>query len=189
MFGASTSRSRCNRGPITAANTKPGYTGRQVDHVTTGVVQGAVRREVAAAPDQERIHRIYAGDPEGHVGDPRLEVDPPKHRAEREDRRDRSEHELEVDERGLGEVERRAFGDRLNFRLALLTDVAEHATRFAEERPQEAVLPEDPRATVRDRMTEAHLERPQHHTMSVTQNATNVSIIAFTDQRFCMTPP
>ncbi len=33
------------------------------------------------------------------------------------------------------------------------------------------------------------LNAHRHHTISVTQNATNVSIIAFTDQRFCMTPP
>src|ERR1700722_8142448 len=33
------------------------------------------------------------------------------------------------------------------------------------------------------------LNAQRHQTMSVTQNATNVSIIALTDQRFCITPP
>ena len=33
------------------------------------------------------------------------------------------------------------------------------------------------------------LNAHRHQTISVTQNATNVSIMALTDQRFCMTPP
>ena len=48
---------------------------------------------------------------------------------------------------------------------------------------------EDARAAVRDRRAEAHLEGPQHQAISATQNATNVSIMLLTDQRFCITPP
>ncbi len=33
------------------------------------------------------------------------------------------------------------------------------------------------------------LNAHRHQTISVTQNATNVSIMLLTDQRFCMTPP
>ena len=78
-----------------------GDAGREVDDVATGVVQRAVVAEEAAAPDQERVDRVHERDPQRHERDPGLEVDPPEHRAEHQDRRDRREHELEVDQRRL----------------------------------------------------------------------------------------
>ncbi len=58
LFGASTSRSRCSRGPITQAATKPGDAGGEVDHVTTGEVDRALLGEEATAPDQEGVDRV-----------------------------------------------------------------------------------------------------------------------------------
>src|ERR1700704_4561021 len=69
LFGASTSRSRCSRGPITAAGTTPGRPAprggaepgdacRQVDHVTAGEVDGTVLGEIPTTPDEEGVDRV-----------------------------------------------------------------------------------------------------------------------------------
>ncbi len=134
---------------------EPRYARREVDHVATRVVQCAVSREVAAAPDQERVDRVHECDPQHHVGDPRLQVDPPEHRAKHQDRGDRGEHELEVHERGLREVERWPFGDRRDARLGLL---GPRAPSTLPGLPDECVEEAFPRP---DRMAEAHLEGPQ----------------------------
>ena len=42
---------------------------------------------------------------------------------------------------------------------------------------------------MRDRVPKPILNAHRHQTTSVTQNATKVSIMLFTDQRFCITPP
>ena len=103
-----------------ARETRPDHPGgdeardarREMDDVAAAEVDRAVLGEPAAAPDQEGVDRVDAGRPEQDEGDPGLEVDAAEHRAEHQDRRDRREHELEVDERRLREVEhaRRSSG-------------------------------------------------------------------------------
>ena len=111
-------------------------------------------REVPAAPDQEGVDRVHERDPHEHERNPRLEVDPAEHRPEHQDRCDPREHELEVHERGHREVERGAFRDRRDDRLALLRSRREHRPRLTPEGVEEAF-------SVADRRAEAHLEAPQ----------------------------
>ena len=128
-----------------------------MDHVAAAEVDGAVLREPAAAPDQKRIDRVDAADPEDDEGDPRLEIHAAEHRAEHQDRGDRREHELEVDERRLRKVEHAGSAEVRDLRLALQLLVIQHGARLAEEVVPEARLPAD-----RDRAAEAHLERVEH---------------------------
>ena len=78
-----------------------GHAGREVDHVAAAEVQRALAGPEAAAPEQERVHRVGERDPQRHEDQPDLELDPPDHAADEQDRRDRREHELEVDQRAL----------------------------------------------------------------------------------------
>ena len=70
------------------------------------------------------------------------------------------EHELEVHERGLREMERRARRDRRDHRLTLLGGVPEHAPGSPQHVPKKPLVPKIPDRSG-DRVAEAHLERPQ----------------------------
>ena len=110
--------------------------GREVDDVAAGEVDSALLREPAAAPDQEGVDRVDAGRPEHDERDPRLEVHAAEHRAEHQDRRDRREHELEVDERRLREVD--LPGIRRDLPLSLQVVRTQHRPRLTEEVVEEA---------------------------------------------------
>src|SRR5215472_10678534 len=84
-----------------------GYARRQVNHVAAAEVQCALLRPEAAAPQQERVHRIGEGDPQRYEDQPDLEADPADHAPDEQDRRDRGEHELEIDQGPLREPELR----------------------------------------------------------------------------------
>jgi len=128
---------------------EPGHARRQVDDVAAAEVQRAVRRPPAAAPQQERVHRVGKGDPERDEDQPDLEADPADHAADEQDRGDRGEHELEVDQRPLRESEfRHQPVQRRDLRLSLLGRGTHHGSRLTEEGT-------DPRRA------EPHLEGPQ----------------------------
>ncbi len=55
--------------------------------------------------------------------------------------------------------------------------------------PRKPFVPNTPEPLCATGLPKPILNAHRHHTMSVTQNATNVSIMLFTDQRFCITPP
>ena len=84
--------------------------GGQVDDVTTGVVDGALVRPVAAAPDQHGVDRVDERRPQRDEDDPDLDLDAAEDATEEQQRRDRGEHELEVEQRcrGLAQRQRRA---------------------------------------------------------------------------------
>jgi hypothetical protein len=84
-----------------------GHASRQVNDVTTGEVQCALAGPEAAAPQQESVNGIGKRDPQRYEDHPDLELDPPDHAADEQDRRDRGKHELEVDQRALREPELR----------------------------------------------------------------------------------
>jgi hypothetical protein len=116
-----------------------------------------VLREEAAAPEQEGVHRVADRDPQQHERDPRPEAHPSQHAAERQNRRDRGKHELEVDERCLREMEAAWFADQRYVRYSLLTVRPQDAAWDPDEVPEEtAVRPEDV-----SRVAEAHVESPQ----------------------------
>src|SRR5260370_41460184 len=104
--------------------------------------------EEAAAPDQERVNAVHAGDPQGAERKPRLEVHPAEHRSQSQDRRDRRENELEVDERRLGE---RLRPDERDHPLSLELLVTEDRSGLAEE-----VLEEPTRVAGASRTTGAY---------------------------------
>ncbi len=70
--------------------------GRDVDDVTAGVVEGAEDGEVAAAPDGVGDDAVGEGEPEGDVDDPSEEVHAAEERAGCQDEGDGCEDELEV---------------------------------------------------------------------------------------------
>src|SRR4029077_9146814 len=115
--------------------------------VAAGEVDHAVLREPAAAPDQEGVDRVDQTRPEDDERNPGLEVHATEHGAEDQDRRDRREDELEVDERGLREVEDAGVSEVRDLRLALEIRVAEHAARLADQ-----VVPEAVAGAERDRV-------------------------------------
>src|SRR5260370_17415339 len=100
-------RAPLDPGPDAPRRDEAGDTSRQVDEVAAAEVQRTVPGPVAAAPQQEGVDRVGEGDPERHEDQPGLEVDPADHPADEQDRRDRGEHELEVDERSLSDPELR----------------------------------------------------------------------------------
>src|SRR5580700_4865453 len=55
--------------------------------------------------------------------------------------------------------------------------------------PRKPLVPNSPEPLCAIEWPKPILNAHRHQTISVTQNATNVSIMLFTDQRFCMTPP
>src|SRR5205807_2876332 len=126
----------------------------KMDHVAAAEVDRAVMREVAAAPDEERVDRVHARSPQDYERDPRLEVHAAEDGAEHEDRRDPGEDELEVDEGGLREVRLPDEGD---VPLALQRLVVEHVPGLADEVPEEARV----RQAV-PRIAEAHLVPVEH---------------------------
>jgi len=132
-----------------------GHARREVDHVPARVVERTLVRPPAAAPDQEGVHDVHARDPERHEHEPGLEVDAPEHGAEHQERRDRREDELEVDERGVREVPRRpaACVDVRDRRLPELLRVVEHGAGLADEVAPEAVV-----GDAVPRVSEAHRE-------------------------------
>jgi hypothetical protein len=94
-------------------------TSRQVDDVTTRVVDRTLLSEEAPTPEQRRVHAVDESDPQRHDEEPRLELETPHQPAEEEQRRDGGEDELEVGEGRRREVERdRGVGPR--DRLTLL---------------------------------------------------------------------
>ena len=128
-----------------------------MDHVAAGEVQRPVVREEAAAPEQEGVNHVHDGDPENRVDAPGLPVDASEHRAQGQDRRDRREHELEVDQRGLRESERRSRAVGTGYGpLALQLVRTEHGPRLADEGVEEPGV-----GTAEPRLPEAHLERVQ----------------------------
>jgi hypothetical protein len=72
--------------------------GREMDDIAAAEVDRTLLGEPAAAPDQEGVDGVDERRPEHDKGDPGLEVDAPEHGAEHQDRRDRREDELEIDE-------------------------------------------------------------------------------------------
>jgi hypothetical protein len=126
-----------------------------VDDVAAAVVDRALLRPEAAAPDEERVDGVDARRPERHEQQPRLEVDAAEDRAEHEDRRNRGEDELEVDERRRREVERRPRGHEWDGGLSLLGDVIEHRSGLTDEVAEEARAGEAVPG-----VAEAHVERP-----------------------------
>ncbi len=111
------------------------HASRQVDDVATAEVQRALARPVAAAPQQERVHRVGERDPQRHEDQPDLELDPADHAADEQDRRDRGEDELEVDQRALREPElRHQPVKQRDIRLRLLSAGADNRPRLADER-------------------------------------------------------
>ena len=125
-----------------------------MDHVAAAEVDRPVVREVAAAPDEERIDRVHARSPQDDERDPCFEVHAAEDGAEHEDRRDPGEDELEVDERGLREVR---LPDEGNVPLPLQRLVVEHVSGLADEVPEEARV----RQAV-PRIAEAHLVPVEH---------------------------
>ena len=107
LVGGNESRSRFESGPDRRRGDEAGHAGGEVDDVPARVVERALLRPVAAAPDEHRVDGVGAGRPGRDEDQPRLEVHPPEHAAEEEQRGDGGEHELEVGERRLREVERR----------------------------------------------------------------------------------
>ena len=57
LFGMARSRSRLSLRPDDRRGDEAGHAGGQVDDVAAGEVQRALARPVAAAPQQERVHR------------------------------------------------------------------------------------------------------------------------------------
>src|ERR1700684_3781535 len=128
-----------------------------MDHVTTGEVDRTVGGEEATTPDAERVDRIDDRGPQGHEWNPGLEVDPPEHRSQHQDWRDRGEYELEVGQGGLREFEGWSRRHRRNRRLPLLAVVPQDLSWDADEASEEALM-----CDAVPRRTEAHLEGPQH---------------------------
>ena len=128
-----------------------------MDHVPAAEVHGAVLGEPAAAPDQEGVDRVDEGDPQDDERDPRLEVHAAEDRSQHQDRGDRGEYELEVDERGLWEVEHPGRAQVRDLPLALELVVIEDGAGLPDEVVPEASLTAD-----RDRRAEAHLEGIEH---------------------------
>ena len=106
LCGMNFARSRASRGPITHAATKPLVPGGEVDDVATGVVEGTLVRPVAATPDQHRVDRVDEGRPQRDEDHPDADLDPAEHAAQEQQRGDRGEDELEVEQR------RRRLGQR-----------------------------------------------------------------------------
>ncbi len=85
-------------GPHHCCRDEPRHAGGQVNHVAAAEVQRALAGPEAAAPEQERVHRVCERDPQRYEDQPDLELDPAYHAADEQDRRDRSEYELEVNQ-------------------------------------------------------------------------------------------
>ena len=88
---------------------EPAGASGEVDDVTAGVVDRALVRPVAAAPDQHRVDGVDERRPERDEDHPDLDLDAAKHATQEQQRRDRGEHELEVEQRRrrLGQRQRR----------------------------------------------------------------------------------
>ena len=86
--------------------------GSKVDDVPTGIVDCALVRPVAAAPDQHRVDGVDEGRPERDENHPHLDLDPADDTPEEQQRRDRREHELEVEQCRRGLRERQRSADR-----------------------------------------------------------------------------
>src|SRR5260370_20496536 len=99
---------RVLKGPRTAARRGPPArdAGREGGHVAAAVVDRALLREPAAAPDQEGANRVDDRHPERDEEHPRLEVHAAEERATKDDDGDRAEDELEVHHRGGWESNR-----------------------------------------------------------------------------------
>ena len=78
---------------------------REVDDIATAVVDRTFLRPPAAAPDQEGVDDVDAGDPERDEDQPCLEVRALYDGADEEQWRDRREDELEPDDRRSRDVE------------------------------------------------------------------------------------
>ena len=87
--------------PDPVAADEAGRARRQVDDVAARVVDDAVLREEAAAPDAEGADGVAQRDPQRHVQHPREDVHAAEERAGRDDDGDGGEHELEVAHGGL----------------------------------------------------------------------------------------
>ena len=129
-------------GPEDPGGHEAGHTGRHVDDVPTGEVERSLLGEVATAPEQEGVDRVDEGRPQRHQQAPGAELDPAQHAAEEQQRGDGREHELEVGQRGSGEVEG-DDGVGRRHRLALFTLRAGHRSRFADEVVEEVRPPPD----------------------------------------------
>ena len=145
----------CEPGPDHPCGDEARDTGREVDDVATREVHCALLCEPAAAPDQEGVDRVHARRPEHDERDPRLEVHATEHRAEHQDRRDRCEHELEVDEGRLREVD---LPDQGYLPLSLQVVRTQHRPRLTEEVVEEARV----RSAEVDWMPEAHVVAVEH---------------------------
>ena len=127
----------------------------EMDDVAAREVEHAVVAEVAAAPDQEGVDGVDQRRPEDDEDDPRLEVHAAEHRTEHQQGRDRGEHELEVDERRLGE---RHVADQRDVPLFLEIVRAQDRARMPDEGREEGrVAAEDVH-----RLAERHVVAVQH---------------------------
>ena len=140
-----------------------GHARGEVDHIAARVVERAVLGEPAAAPDRECVDGVDQARPQQHERDPGLEVEPPQHGAEHQQRRDTGEDELEVDQRGGREVKRRAGRDQRYHRLALLADVAEHVARMADDVGEEAMTDSEQVHRLAERHAEAVQDPADEH--------------------------
>jgi hypothetical protein len=85
-----------------------GHTGREVDDVTTGVVNGTLLGEEATTPQQRGVDAVHESDPQRHDEQPRLELQTSNQATEEEQRGNGREDELKVGEGGRSVVELQA---------------------------------------------------------------------------------
>ena len=137
LFGSKSSRSSSRSRTDDRRRDEARNAGRQMDDVTAGVVDGAHLREPTAAPEHERADRVHDRAPQRNEEHPCFEVHAPEHRAGDQNRRDRGEHELEVDHRRARETQRRetAAGQR-DVRLPDLVCGRQRGMRDADASPR-----------------------------------------------------
>src|SRR5665213_3058712 len=79
---------------------------RHVDDESAGVVERSLLGEVATTPEHEAVDAVDDGRPQRDEETPCTELDTAQHTSKEQQRRDRSEDELEVRQRVSREVER-----------------------------------------------------------------------------------